>query len=116
MIALQSIDAVFAKAYEDALKHGSGLYETRMFDQIMQAKHVPHSDVFRFRYISGKSHAHSRKIWRERERRRMHWTVSTVVEMPKISDHETEVCSQLMAGMAARINREIELACWGALL
>ena len=114
MVALTSLDAVFARVYQDALAHGSGFYETRLFDRVIQAKHVSHSDVFRFRFIPGKSHAHSRKIWRERSRRSMTWSVRTVIEMPPVTA-DAEICRKLMDGMAARINRELELACLGAL-
>jgi hypothetical protein len=70
----QSIDAdVFAKAYRDAFTSGIG---------IMKAEYVPYNEVFRwpFRPLPGRSHAHSRKIMRERRARE-----PVTIDMLKIS-------------------------------
>ncbi len=108
MAALQSVDGVFAQAYKDAVKHGSGFYQTGILSGILQAKQVPQSDVFRFRFMRGKSHSHSRKIWRERLQRSFTWSSARVTyELPNPTA-EGQILRRLIDSMNERIS-----ACMG---
>lgn len=104
----REIGTVFQKAYEDALKHGSGFYQTRFIAPILQAKHVRHSDVFRFRFIRGKSHAHSRKIWRERSRRSLTWgSLRVTYDLPPLSADQERIGQSISRRWKARLDAEI---------
>lgn len=83
-------DQTYKQAQQNLNQH-----RTAMCD-LIYARQVPHSDVFRFRFIRGKSHAHSRKIWSERSRRSMKWSVRTVIEMPRVTT-DMEMCRRLFS-------------------
>lgn len=103
-----TLDSVFASAYADALKYGAGFFSTRPLIDAMMAKHVPQSDVFRFRFIRGKSHAHSRKIWRERSERSPRWTSLQVsYELPKPFPDPSPLTRRLLTDMASLIDQAI---------
>jgi hypothetical protein len=92
---------------------GKGMYQTRLVDQIIQARPVSTSEVFRFRFIRGKSHAHSRKIWRER-RERHPWTeIKYTWLVPDMPELDAAAMERIRVGLAARIDRDLLGAFWG---
>lgn len=105
---------VLQKVFEEACALGVGWQQTRLIGGIVKTRHVPHSDVFRFRFIRGKSHAHSRKIWRERSRRTLVWSsVRVTYELPEPLPDPAPVVRQLLNDMAARIDRLLYGAIYG---
>lgn len=105
---LKNLDSVFAQAYEEALSNGSGFYRVGIIGGLLQAKHVRHSDVFRFHFIRGKSHSHSRKIWRERSRRSFSiGSMRVTHELTPLTDSEQKICQRMASIFKARYDSEL---------